>query len=80
TKFFALSNLAGKESVPLPEMSDDNLASIEGGQICIGCVNFAIAIQPNIAVQTLFAFGNNITQSASSRQGSRARFGQFIGR
>ncbi|MGH7232138.1 MAG: hypothetical protein ACREJU_12380, partial [Nitrospiraceae bacterium] len=42
TKFFALSNLAGKESVPLPEMSDDNLASIEGGQICIGCVNFAI--------------------------------------
>jgi hypothetical protein len=78
--FFALSNITAKGTRPLPQMSDEHLASIEGegGAICIGCPNIAIVVQPNIAVQTLIALGKGISQSAIAAQGSRANVGQRL--
>ena len=75
--FFAFSKLSGNGNAPLPQkMSDEHLASVEGGAICIGCPNIAVVIQPNILVQTLVALGNDISQSAVATLGNRANIGQ----
>jgi hypothetical protein len=46
--FHALSQINGKGTGALPEMADGDLASVEGGALCIGCVNIAIVIQTNV--------------------------------
>jgi hypothetical protein len=77
--FFALNNISHDSSTTLRPMSDERLASVEGGASCIGCSNIAIVVQPNIAVQTLVAvLSENISQAAIAVQGSAANIGQGI--
>ena len=58
-------------------MSDEHLASVEGGATCLGCVNIAVVIQPNIVVQNLVAvLSENVDQSAIAAQVNGANIGQ----
>ena len=76
-RFFALNNISDDASTTLPQMSDEHLASVEGGATCLGCVNIAVVIQPNIVVQNLVAvLSGNIDQTAIAAQVSGANIGQ----
>jgi hypothetical protein len=51
--FQAFSNLAATERETLTPLTDKELEAIEGSffDVCIGCLNIAIVVQPNVAVQ-----------------------------
>jgi hypothetical protein len=78
SSFHALSNLSNAEET-LPQMSDEQLATIEGEGtfICIGC-NIAIVMQININVQIgtgkYLSFVSNQSNGAFIRQ----RFSRFF--
>ena len=76
-RFFALNNISDDATTTLPQMSDEHLASVEGGATCIGCVNIAVVTQLSIAVQNLVAvLSENINQSAIAAQVNGANIGQ----
>lgn len=78
TTFYALSHITGKGTVTLPQMPDDHLAAIEGGQVCIGCVNVAVVTQFNVITQALVALGTDISQSAIAVAVNSANVGQTV--
>jgi len=47
--FQAFSNLPATEREGLTPLTEQELASIEGGDFCLGCVNIAYVTQVNVA-------------------------------
>jgi hypothetical protein len=75
--FHALSRVPSGERAALPLLTDDQLASIEGGGVCSVCigVNVAVVVPTNISVlSTGVTQGNQVQLSQSisfPRRGSR---------
>ena len=75
--FHALSRMPSGERAALSLLTDDQLASIEGGWICFVCtgVNVAVVVQNNISVLSRGVTQGNLVQLSQSisfpRRGSR---------
>jgi hypothetical protein len=68
--FQALSKLSVTQRQALTPLTDKELASIEGSQVCVACINAAVVTQVNACVDCAFVEQRNyssITQSINSR-------------
>ena len=66
--FHALSKMPSGERAALPPLADEQLASIEGGWICLVCtgVNIAVIVPINISVLSIGVTQGNLVLLSQS--------------